>query len=167
MSSATGPKTTEGKRRSSLNAMRHGLYAKSKQGLEMVAEATGKAYEAVLDEMRACYRPVDVVEDMLVRRIARCTWRMLYTEAMENRAIQKDGLSLGCTDNRERLIRYERFTDIQLHRAIEALSKKRCAEKETPRNELPRALFPSVTHAQAGEDFVPSKTQDGAGSCEG
>ena len=50
-----GPKTPEGKRRVSLNAMKHGLTASSNQGLERIAETIGTDFETILDLMRTYY----------------------------------------------------------------------------------------------------------------
>jgi len=145
---AGGPKTAAGKRNSSLNALVHGYYAKSRHGLREVAKAVGKSYKQTLAEMRDCYKPDDAVEEVLVRRIARCAWRILYAHAMEDRNIQHDGVAWTVSSDQQCLIRYERLTDIQLHRAIEALHKRREAKQKGAANELLSAPAPSVAQAQ-------------------
>ena len=153
-----GPKTAQGKKRVSLNALKHGLCAESLHGLEAVADLVGKTFQEVLDEMRTCCRPVDAVEEILVRRIAQCSWRMLITETMEDHILGRRGFQPSVGQSRERLIRYERLTDIQLHRAIEALQRRRESKAKTTQNRLPDDPSPSVSHAHHDPEFVPPKT---------
>lgn len=79
--------------------------------------------------MRAYFKPLDPLEELLVRRIARAAWRTMLTEAVENRELIKYGGMLGLTDNCGGMIQTERFIDIQLHRALYALERKRSSEK--------------------------------------
>jgi hypothetical protein len=124
-SNRTGPKTEEGKRRSSLNAMKHGMTAKSPQAFEMMVDACPESYEEVLDRMRTQYFPRDPIEDELVQRIARCLWRLKLASAMETRMIARNpglgrpGISY------DRIIRFERSVDTHFYRAIAALSRHR------------------------------------------
>jgi hypothetical protein len=132
-----GPKTPEGKARAALNAMKHGLWAESRDGLAVVAEQVGASFEDVHEEMCMHYHPCDCVEAVLVRRIARCAWRLMITETMENRgfARRRAGLRNTLTPAHETIIKRERLIEIQLHRAISALREKR-SEQKSVRNEL-------------------------------
>jgi len=150
-----GPRTAEGKRKSSLNALKHGLYAVSPHGLEQVADLIGRTYEDVLKELRACYRPLDAVEETLVRRIARCSWRILMSETMEDHLINRRGFKPRVSVSRERLMRCERLTDIQLHRAIEALQKRRDVIQRNCRNGLPPDPLARAAHARRNPEFLP------------
>jgi len=120
-----GPKTPEGKRRSSLNAMKHALYAASEQAMERLNEEIGRDYADMYQEMRAYFKPTDPLEELFVRRIARAAWRTLYTEAVENRDMASLRGVPGMTSCYSNIIRNERFIDIQLHRAVYALERKR------------------------------------------
>lgn len=131
-----GPKTPEGKRRSSLNAMKHAMFATSEQAMEALKEEIGRNFEDLLQELRAHFKPKDALEEVFVRRIARAAWRTLYTEAVENRDIVRQRGVPGITNCYEDVIRNERFIDIQLHRAIYALERKRLREYENSRNKL-------------------------------
>lgn len=153
-----GPKTAEGKKKVSTNALKHGLFVESKHGLEEVAQIVGRTYEEILDEVRTYYFPRDIVEDTLVRRIARCSWRILMSETMEDRIINRRGFYTSVGPGRERLMRYERLIDIQLHRAIEALEKRRDLMEKITQNKLIHGPIPSVSHAQHDPEFVPPKT---------
>lgn len=120
-----GPKTAEGKRKVSLNAIKHGYYANSEQALQLLAEEIGRDYDDLYTEMRAYYGPMDPIEELLVRRISRAAWRMLVTEAAENRDVARTGGVPCMTSSYAEIIRNERYIDIQLHRAIHALERKR------------------------------------------
>jgi len=153
-----GPKTPEGKRRVSLNALKHGLTAESPQASQFVAEQIGVEYESILEEMRAYYQPTDPVEELLVRRIARCSWRLMITEAMEDRVLARRGIQNTPGSSWERIILHERRIDIQLHRALAALAQKRHRERENAQNKLPEYPFASVIQARRERESVPSPT---------
>lgn len=124
-----GPKTPAGRRRVSMNAIKHGYYAKTDQAMEILEEQVGRNYGAVYEEMRAHFKPRDPLEELLVRRIARAAWRTHLTEAVETRELVKTGGMPGLTSGYGDMIRNERFIDIQLHRALFALQRKRHEEK--------------------------------------
>jgi len=85
---STGPKTAEGKQRSSLNALRHGLTG---QIVVMPAEDL-QAYQRHLQSFTDELHPVGVIEANLVQSLADCTWRLNRVAAMETNL-----LSLGVT----------------------------------------------------------------------
>lgn len=124
-----GPKTAKGRRTVSLNAIKHGYYAKTEQAMEILAEKVGRDYGELYAEMRAYFRPRDPLEELLVRRISRAAWRTLLTEAVENRELVETGGMPALTSGYGDMIRNERFIDIQLHRALYALERKRQSEK--------------------------------------
>ena len=123
-----GPQTAEGKARASLNALKHGLTAVSPHALAAIAEELGLSYEDTLAKLRAHFAPADPLEDQLVARIARCTWRLALAEAMERRVLDKNPSLFKPSRSLERIMRYERFVDINLHRAINALRSKKGAD---------------------------------------
>ena len=149
-----GPKTPEGKRRVSLNAMKHGLNALSNQGLERVAETIGTDFETILDQMRTYYFPRDPIEDMLVTTIARCAWRLKITQAMEDSALDQQ-MTLRPSKRLEQISILERRIDIQLHRAMSALAAKRREEQqENTQNKLTEVPFPGVTYPWSRRESV-------------
>ena len=79
-----GPKTREGKERVRLNALKTGLYADSIEGMQAVADVIGVTFESMHQEMRAYYQPADPLEEVLVRRIARCSWKLIVIESIED-----------------------------------------------------------------------------------
>lgn len=132
-----GPKTPEGKKKVSQNARKHGLYASCVEGLEAVEEVIGCSYDDTLDRMRAYYKPMDPLEDVLVRRIARSAWRMRVTESAENVVLGRcgDGM-IHVGKGYQNVIKTERFVDVHLHRAIRALRAKRSEEYDKSKNKL-------------------------------
>lgn len=124
-----GPKTPEGRRRVSLNAVKHGYYAKTDAAMQILAEQVGRDYNGLHAELQAYFRPRDPLEEILVRRISRAAWRTLISEAVENKELVKFGGMPGLTNCYGEMIKNERFIDIQLHRALHALERKRSSEK--------------------------------------
>jgi hypothetical protein len=70
--SSTGPRTEEGKSRSSLNAVGHGLTAKS----ILLPHESAEEYNRMKEGLIESYRPANDTEQMLVDRIAQAYWRM-------------------------------------------------------------------------------------------
>ncbi len=120
---STGPRTEDGKRNSSMNALKHGLYAKSPQALEVITPVEAD-FDSIYLDMRRQYRPKDALETQLVRRIARCLWRLAKGEAMERRITQLRPDTNRPSISYEKVMRYERLVDLHLHRALAALERK-------------------------------------------
>ena len=77
---STGPKTEAGKRKASLNALRHGLTAQTvvlpKEDLE--------EYERFIQRFRDDLKPVGMLEEQIAHSIAEDAWRMNRARALEN-----------------------------------------------------------------------------------
>lgn len=125
-----GPKTEEGKRKSSLNALKHGLTARSSQAFRKITEECGFTYELVRLNMYEYYRPMDAVEELLVDRIARCNWRLKLSQVMEERSLERTGMPTRPGTSYEKILKYERLVDIHLHRAIAVLAAKRAGQNK-------------------------------------
>ena len=123
--SRRGPKTAEGKRKCSLNALKHGLNARSPQALRKLAEEREASLEDIQQRMRLHYRPVGPVEEELVRRIGRCVWRLSISAAMEERLMERQPNAPRPGVTYEHILKYERLVDIHLHRALSALEYHR------------------------------------------
>ncbi len=77
---STGPKTAEGKQRSSLNALRHGLTG---QVVVMPNEDLA-AYQQHVKSFTDDLQPVGAIEANLVQALADCSWRMNRVAVFEN-----------------------------------------------------------------------------------
>ena len=131
-----GPRTPEGKLKSSLNALKHGLTAQSSHALNQLNEEFNINTEAIHQRIRDYYKPTDPLEDELVKRIADCLCRLERTRAMENRMDSRTQDPVKPNKSYERLLRYERSVDVHLHRAIAAIERKREKDKKNAQNEL-------------------------------
>ena len=77
---STGPRTEHGKRRSSLNALRHGLTGQ----VVVLPYEDLKAYENFTKGFHREFEPEGVVETQLVQTVADDYWRLNRAKAMEN-----------------------------------------------------------------------------------
>ena len=77
---STGPKSEAGKRKSSMNALRHGL---TSQVVVMPTEDL-IAYLDHSDAFHAEYSPVGPTETHLTQTLADCAWRLNRARALEN-----------------------------------------------------------------------------------
>jgi hypothetical protein len=68
-----GPKTAEGRRRSSRNSRKHGLRAETDLVLDY---EDPEAFSALLDGYTRTYQPANFAEAQLVQELARCAWRL-------------------------------------------------------------------------------------------
>jgi len=76
---STGPKTAEGKKRSSLNALRHGLTAEA----VLLPTEDHAAYQALSDSFAAQYDPQDPTESHLLQILVDTAWRSQRVAVME------------------------------------------------------------------------------------
>jgi hypothetical protein len=121
----TGPKTEEGKKRSSLNALKHGFAAKSDHALAAVEEQCAAELQPYLEMARENYHPQGMFEEKLVERIARCFWRLDRAADMDLRTYAQNPERSRPGDGNMTIMRYERMIDLQLHRAIKLLMDNR------------------------------------------
>jgi hypothetical protein len=124
-----GPKTEDGKARSSQNALKHGLRAERFVLLPDEDAAEFLAKEAALIEDLA---PEGALEEILVRRIARATWRLSRADRIEAELFAQKrygdgdlGLALIRDGNGAcafpTLFRYRGAAEAELWRALKAL----------------------------------------------
>ena len=77
---STGPRTEEGKKRSSLNAFRHGLTGQ----IVIHTPEDQAAFQKHCDAIREALAPVGALEFDLARAIAEDKWRLNRARALEN-----------------------------------------------------------------------------------
>jgi hypothetical protein len=82
---STGPRSTRGKRRSSLNALKHGILAKDLVLPELEGKNAAAEFRALLHALTSDLAPRGAFELLLVEKIAVCTWRMRRLQRYENR----------------------------------------------------------------------------------
>ena len=75
---STGPKTAEGKKVSSQNAIRHGLCSR-----QVVLSLENRVeYDQLLEDLTQNYKPANLQEELQVTKIAESWWR--YRRAIAN-----------------------------------------------------------------------------------
>ena len=83
---STGPKTQNGKARSSMNALKHGLTAKQ----IVIGDEDPQEFEAFHASLITDLKPVGLFEHELVRRIAGDLWRLRRVARMEAAVIRAE-----------------------------------------------------------------------------
>jgi len=83
---STGPKSRRGKARSLLNALKHGLLAKT----VVVDPAESRPdFDRLLADLVREIKPRNLIEQTLVERIATCYWRLRRAQRYESGAIRR------------------------------------------------------------------------------
>ncbi len=77
---STGPRTEEGKAVSRLNALRHGLTCRD---VLILPHEDPKAFYDLRKGLQAALRPEGQLEEVLVERIALCSWRLQRVSRIE------------------------------------------------------------------------------------
>jgi hypothetical protein len=77
---STGPASQAGKRRSSLNAYRHGLTGK----IHIATTEETAAFQKHCDSFRQALAPVGILEEELAQEIAEDRWRLKRARSLEN-----------------------------------------------------------------------------------
>jgi hypothetical protein len=77
---STGPRTPEGKERSKRNSLRHGLATDA----VLMPWEDKAAYEVLLQDYTALYRPCGEVECELLQRVVDCFWRLLRADRVHD-----------------------------------------------------------------------------------
>src|SRR5215469_865668 len=122
---STGPKTDEGKARSSQNSMTHGIFVT--KFLNGATPETVAEIEELAAGLRDYYKPQGIVEEILVQKIVVETaryGRVLGLEQPEPGATRP--YLLHCLD---KVMRYTTSTSRAMYRAIEELERMQGARK--------------------------------------
>ena len=84
---STGPKSAEGKARSSHNAVKSGIWSSSQVITRGDGQESQEAYNEFVEGMYEYWMPVGVAEEMLVKESADYYWRLQRTKRAEVGAI--------------------------------------------------------------------------------
>ncbi len=93
---STGPRTEQGRRRSRLNAIRHGLTAET----VIAAFENADDYSSFEDAIASDYRVCTTIERELVSRLASVLWRLRRSTSIETGMFQVQGELMGEEENR-------------------------------------------------------------------
>ncbi|HXW83163.1 MAG TPA: hypothetical protein VEJ86_02065, partial [Candidatus Binataceae bacterium] len=107
-------RTTEGKRNSRMNALKHGILARDPVIARLEGDAARRDYEALLEGLAAEYQPETATEELLVLEIADATVRLrrvrLYEtrEAWRHRKDEREYVDIAAEEFDEQLDRFRR-----------------------------------------------------------
>jgi len=73
---STGPRTREGKQRAAMNALRHGILAKSAFCPTIEGDDKRAQFEEILEGLIEEYQPREMTEVMTVQQLAGCYWKL-------------------------------------------------------------------------------------------
>ena len=76
---STGPRTPDGKSASSRNGTKHGLSS----AFKVLAHEDQEEFDALLQDMRACYRPRDIHQKLLVDQMAKSQWLLARAQRLQ------------------------------------------------------------------------------------
>jgi hypothetical protein len=176
-----GPKTPESKARSSMNALKHGLRART---FGILPEEDKAEWAQHVQDLRQGYGPVDAAEEKLVTAIAAAMWNEIradrtlvetMAEIPPRRAGRSCGSDLKEPDNARSLgtaIRYMTAAGMATQRAQRAFFQHRKAKRDglilpvaepeaTPANENCTNEFPAVSApAEAMTPGSPNYTNE-------
>lgn len=105
---STGPRTEEGKKKSRLNAFKHGLTGQ----LDIMTGDMREAHDTFIARIVDSLKPADALEEQLAHSIAESYWRMNRVSTIENALLAEGDWSL-LDHNQDK-----EFTDLQ--RALSA-----------------------------------------------
>ena len=130
---STGPRTPEGKQRSRLNALKHGILAKA----VVIQGGPGKEkrgeFDQLLTELWQHYTPQGPVEEMLVERMATLKWRLARVYRSERGEMPDARVS-------DRRVRYETMLERAIYRALTELERLQRSRRVSPQSAPKEAL---------------------------
>ncbi len=187
MNPSTGPRTPEGKQRTRLNALRHGLTGQT----VLLPTDDAQAYQSFCQEFALHYAPVGPVERQLVQTIADTSWRLNRISAIEHSSLsiaaaQKlDGAAatdnplaeaaaqaLAFQEQSERLAKlslYEQRLSRQLERSLKLIKEMQADRKHQASQQMTQAAAtvkpepvqkPNVAKKAAAGEFVFSSASN-------
>ena len=147
-----GPKTEEGKKRSSKNNLRHGLRATLEN---TIREADRQHYAEFRQQYLDEYRPVGPTENTLVDCMIYAAWQIYRCRDLELHEPIDLGI-LGSNGKSERLARYRASHERALYKAITQLrivQTERCRRDAAIDRVMPRHLPPAVPMHDVAESI--------------
>ena len=142
---STGPRTAQGKAASSMNALRHGLRARTVVLPGENQEDFDQLHAALQDQ----YQPQTPSEQLLVDQAAIAQWKLVRAEAFEAQTFA------GEPDPKARLAAFDRITQVQC-RLERAFFK---AYKELDRIKTAREKQSAQPAAKKADDVPPARYQ--------
>ncbi|UCF80613.1 MAG: hypothetical protein JSV08_08925 [Acidobacteriota bacterium] len=87
---STGPRSMRGKAASSMNAIKHGVFAREAVLRTKLADESRDEFERMLERFRESFAPKDAFERMLVDKMVRALWRLRRLHRFERALAEED-----------------------------------------------------------------------------
>jgi len=163
---STGPRTESGKRRSSLNALTHGLTAQS----AVLPSEDRAAYDLHRHALIEEHKPKTPTENILVKDIADTSWRLKRIPLLEaelfhratNPPNEQAAIEFDIVDAHHALAwlsLHDTRLSRKLHKTIDKLRELQAERRQNERREIKRACGILEMHKHKGIPYDPS--QDG------
>ena len=158
---STGPRTPEGKARSSQNAITHGIFIK--QFLNGASPEATAEIEALATGIWEHYKPVGALEEMLAQKIVIEAAREHRVLSFEQKFEESTGGPIHLVACLEHVARYATSTSRALYRAIQELDRVQAARKARESSAATRVAEPPVpitTEEQSDSDVAGTVLSD-------
>jgi hypothetical protein len=167
-SRSRGPKTPEGKARSSQNALKHGLRAEKHV---VLPDEDGAEFAAFKSALIGELAPQGALQSILVERIAVATWRLARADQIEAELLsyrRRDGCNLAIalirdgngTRSLETVLRYRGAAQADFMRSLRMLKALQAEQSATPARAVRAAPAPVLR-------FEPKGRRSGAAAARG
>lgn len=136
---SSGPRTSEGRAVSALNARKHGLRAEK---AALFASESPTEWAQLLTALRNDLQPEGEVEELLVERVAAATWKLRRAGVIEVGAMKAEGADdteggLGLAAWRDAnkgqtlqlVTKYARAAETSMYQALNALERRQAARR--------------------------------------
>ena len=135
---STGPKTPEGKAKSSRNRLTHGFFSPA----ALLPSEDGATFIALINDLKAEFEPATTTEEILVEKMAQAQWLTQRALNLQGEAFANES---GVPKNLGLLIRYHTSAERSFHRAHNELVKTQKERKKSeigfvPQNPRPEPL---------------------------
>jgi hypothetical protein len=172
---STGPKTPEGKQRSSLNATKFGLTGRT----VVLPHEDLEVYAAFLQEWTAELQPVGIKETEYVRSIVDCKWRLnrvrssedglyamdrsRYSDKIDTGQVQTDIVVASALTAEQKaktldsISRHEARISREFSKAMQALEEAQAARKAAGQAIREEAIAIFKYHKMLGQSFDPKE----------
>jgi hypothetical protein len=135
-----GPRTQSGKKRSSMNSTKHGIFAQV-----ALSKTEARKFNSLLRDLRAHFNPAGKLENLLVEKIGVIIWRYRRLLSADRQSVESWNRGASLADlvvpppPTDLLLRYETMLERAFDRALsqlERLQQKRLGAPATPRIEI-------------------------------
>jgi hypothetical protein len=149
---STGPRTESGKLRSSLNALRHGLTART----AVLPTEDPEAYQRHVQQFLGEYAPANPTETQLVHEIANTAWRLNRIPSLEAELLSQNPNPQTLIPMLATLGLHGSRLSRQFQKALEQLRDIQDDRRRLERRQLTEAAELLIRHRHKGLSWEPS-----------